>query len=70
MGSAALCENLQKQLEETGKRPYVIPIGGSNAIGTWGYIAAMEEILVQAGKGAFTDIVMVRTSPCSLPCHW
>lgn len=60
VGSAVLCEQLQKQLEEAGRRPYVIPVGGSNAIGTWGYIAAVEEILSQAGKGAFSDIVMVR----------
>ena len=67
VGSGALCENVKKQLEETGRHPYVIPVGGSNAIGTWGYIAAMEEILGQAGKGAFTDIVMVTTPAAFAP---
>ncbi|HEY8601153.1 MAG TPA: D-cysteine desulfhydrase family protein [Thermomicrobiales bacterium] len=31
----------------TGERPYVIPVGGSNAIGTFGYVAATLEIVEQ-----------------------
>ncbi len=27
-----------------GRRPYVIPEGGSNALGSWGYVAAAQEI--------------------------
>ena len=30
-----------------GERPYVIPVGGSNAIGTFGYVAATLEIVEQ-----------------------
>lgn len=31
-------------LERAGRRPYVIPEGGSNALGSWGYVAAVEEL--------------------------
>lgn len=41
MGRAA--EELQRQ----GRRPYVIPEGGSNAVGAWGYIRAVEELASQ-----------------------
>lgn len=35
------------ELERAGERPYVIPIGGSNAIGTLGYVAGSLEIASQ-----------------------
>lgn len=36
-----------KVLEKDGKKPYTIPVGASNAIGTYGYIDAYEEIIQQ-----------------------
>jgi D-cysteine desulfhydrase len=38
---------LARELESIGKQPYVIPIGGSNAIGALGYVAAMFELVEQ-----------------------
>ena len=38
-----VCDHLRSK----GKNPYPIPVGGSNAIGTWGYIHAADEILLQ-----------------------
>jgi L-cysteate sulfo-lyase len=35
------------QLREAGRRPYVIPIGGSNAVGSLGYAAFFEELVEQ-----------------------
>ena len=32
------------ELRDAGRRPYVIPEGGSNACGVWGYLRAAEEI--------------------------
>src|SRR5215813_4905075 len=32
------------ELADQGRRPYVIPEGGSNALGAWGYVHAAEEI--------------------------
>lgn len=42
-----VCE-LRDDLEEDGKLPYAFPSGGSNALGSWGYIEAVREIADQA----------------------
>lgn len=44
IGSEALTSALKEKLEKEGKKPYVIPVGGSNSLGTWGYIEAAREI--------------------------
>jgi len=33
-----------ERLKQEGKTPYIIPEGGSNALGAWGYILAIREI--------------------------
>lgn len=38
------------QLREKGHNPYVIPGGGSNAIGALGYVACAEELLYQSSQ--------------------
>lgn len=38
-----LASNLR---ERHGKRPYIIPVGGSDSIGLFGYIAAFNEIIL------------------------
>jgi D-cysteine desulfhydrase len=35
------------RLETEGRRPYVVPEGGSNALGAWGYVAMMDELARQ-----------------------
>ena len=57
MGSVALGQQLQQQLQKQGLNPTVIPVGGSNSLGTWGYLEAAQELASQKQK--FTDIVMV-----------
>jgi D-cysteine desulfhydrase len=37
-------------LRAAGRRPYVIPEGGSNALGAWGYVRCMEEMLPDLGQ--------------------
>ena len=44
----AAMEALADQLRREGKKPYVIPGGGSNAIGALGYVNAALELLTQA----------------------
>lgn len=58
-GADPLLVQLAQKLRETeGLNPYVIPVGGSNALGTWGYLDAAEEIrhqlaaLLPSGKTA------------------
>ena len=50
------CGNLRKgekipeiveQLKLSGKKPYIIPYGGSNSIGTLGFVSAVEELKLQ-----------------------
>ena len=62
-GSVRLCEILAEKLRQQGKRPYIIPVGGSNPLGSWGYIEAIKEVHEQCeeafGKGDyFTDLAM------------
>lgn len=37
-------EQENSRLQQLGRTPYIIPEGGSNHIGSWGYVLAMEEI--------------------------
>lgn len=63
-------DDLSARLEETadalrsrGRRPYIVPYGGSNPVGVCGYIAAMEELLAQAAPiGAFFDHIVLASS--------
>ncbi len=37
-------EEQAARLRDQGKKPYIIPEGGSNAVGTWGYIRCASEL--------------------------
>jgi D-cysteine desulfhydrase len=52
-------EAVAEELRARGKRPYVIPEGGSNALGALGYVEAMREIRAQldATNAAPFDVV-------------
>ncbi|EMS48554.1 Putative 1-aminocyclopropane-1-carboxylate deaminase [Triticum urartu] len=61
IGSVALADLLKNNLLEEGRKPYVIPVGGSNSLGTWGYIEAVRELEQQiqlSGDVQFDDIVV------------
>ncbi|KAM6568057.1 hypothetical protein CsatB_016042 [Cannabis sativa] len=51
IGSVALTNHLKEKLISEGRKPYVIPVGGSNSLGTWGYIEAIREIEQQLQSG-------------------
>lgn len=42
-----LMEELAEELRAKGRRPYIIPEGGSDALGTWGYIEVVRELSAQ-----------------------
>ncbi len=48
-----LLEKHRLKLIQEGASPYVIPTGGSNATGLWGYISATEELLIQYSELGF-----------------
>lgn len=51
---------LGKELIAAGRKPYLIPIGGSNVLGSVGYVACAQEILQQTFKsGLVIDHVVV-----------
>lgn len=50
------------KLAQSGKNPYVIPVGGSNSIGSVGYVNAMLELVVQLNDMAFTPDAIVFAS--------
>lgn len=62
IGGVALTNIIKERLQKEGRRPYIIPVGGSNSLGTWGYIEAINEVEQQLQKGAdkvkFDDIVV------------
>lgn len=62
IGSLTLTNLLKEKLIKEGRKPYVIPVGGSNSLGTWGYIEAISEIEQQLQKGTsgtkFDDIIV------------
>ncbi|KAK1371920.1 bifunctional D-cysteine desulfhydrase/1-aminocyclopropane-1-carboxylate deaminase, mitochondrial [Heracleum sosnowskyi] len=62
VGSLVLTDLLKEKLLKEGRKPYVIPVGGSNSLGTWGYIEAIREIEMQLQQSAssigFDDIVV------------
>lgn len=39
---------LASELQSQGRRPYIIPLGGSNSLGAMGYVYAVRELLQQA----------------------
>jgi D-cysteine desulfhydrase len=57
-------ETVAEELRCGGRRPYVIPYGGSNPIGASGYVAAMEELLAQSAEHdqSFDHIVLASSS--------
>ena len=45
-----LCQHLKDNSEESSQssgEPYAIPVGGSNGVGTWGYINGVDELMQQ-----------------------
>jgi len=65
-GSDALVNRVVQALQAAGRQPYAVPLGGSNGLGTWGYLDAVQELESQMGKDQvpeqFTDIAMATGS--------
>lgn len=60
VGSDGLLAQLRAELEAQGRRPYVVPVGGSSSLGAWGYLQAIEEVVQQDPSNSLgiTDIAM------------
>lgn len=57
-----IMDEIKARLIKEGHRPYIIPEGASNGIGTFGYYTAMEEILEQEkNMGIKFDAIVLAT---------
>jgi L-cysteate sulfo-lyase len=54
-------EEVADQLRAAGRRPYLIPYGGSNAVGATGYVLAMQELNEQL-QGLSVDRIVFASS--------
>lgn len=55
-------EEVAKELEEKGRKPYIIPVGGASPVGTLGYVRASGEIAEQGNRiGVNFDSIVVAT---------
>lgn len=57
-------ERVSQRRRAQGHHPYIVPYGGSNAVGVTGYVVAMQELLNQAEEQAqhFDHIVLPTSS--------
>lgn len=51
-----LFRDLSVELGQRGRRPYLIPEGGSNALGAWGYVQCVAELRAQLGDRPVTIV--------------
>src|SRR5262245_42962253 len=60
----AKLKEIPEQLRAQGRKPYVIPVGGSNGVGATGYVVAMIELMEQlrASKQRVDHIVFGTSS--------
>ena len=60
---ASRMKEVARELEERGERVYQIPLGASNEIGSFGMVAAFEELgIQQLGLGEHFDAIVFATS--------
>ena len=58
-------EKVAEELRAEGRKPYVIPGGGSNEIGAMGYVACAQELMEQINDNAINMQYVVTTSGSS-----
>ncbi len=58
-----VASEVARELEAGGRRPYVVPYGGSNPVGASGYVAAMGELTAQCeDRGITFDHIVLASS--------
>ena len=54
------------ELTTAGQRPYVIPVGGSNALGSWGYIRAIHELAGDLERAGLLALAGAAPTPLTI----
>ncbi len=58
-------EAIANELRAAGRKPYTIPRGGANVLGTLGYVLAVHELAEQcAAHGVVPDAIVLATGSC------
>jgi D-cysteine desulfhydrase len=65
----AIMESAAQELAQSGKRPYVIPEGGSNGLGAIGYVDAMREVRGQMDLGLVGSRLVESREPFDCIVH-
>lgn len=60
--TAVLLNRVLNQLTSMGRKPYAIPLGGSNVLGTTAYVQAMQELMTQLSEQNLNVDVIVHAS--------
>ena len=61
----SMMPEVARELEKRGKKPYIIPLGGSNALGSLGYVSCVEELTRQAAEdGVSPEALYVAAGSC------
>ena len=66
VGSERLGAALADRLRQEGRRPYFIPVGGSNALGLWGYVQSVAEMEGDIRELGITDVAAACGSGATL----
>ena len=59
---AAKSKEVMEQLGAAGRKPYFIPVGGSNGVGALGYVAAITELMEQLKNERVDRIIFASSS--------
>jgi 1-aminocyclopropane-1-carboxylate deaminase/D-cysteine desulfhydrase-like pyridoxal-dependent ACC family enzyme len=65
VGIAAVLESTAAELSAAGRQPYIIPVGGSTAVGVLGYVDAVRELAIQCdGRDRPPEVIVAATGSC------
>jgi D-cysteine desulfhydrase family pyridoxal phosphate-dependent enzyme len=61
--SSEVIQEVVRELQTLGRKPYIIPLGGSNVVGATGYVQAMRELMEQLiAKSLNVDFIVFASS--------
>jgi D-cysteine desulfhydrase family pyridoxal phosphate-dependent enzyme len=60
--TAVVIERVLKELAILGRKPYLIPLGGSNVVGSTAYVHAMQELMAQLESQKINIDIIVHAS--------
>lgn len=63
LSRSEMAQEVARQVTAIGRKPFIIPLGGSNVVGATGYVAAMQELTQQLDQERLNvDFIVVASS--------